>query len=78
MITDTGIGIPREEIPHIFEPFFTTKEGEAGLGLGLAVTYGIVQRHSGHISVDSQPEKGTTFTIRLPREPAVEREEVLS
>jgi two-component system NtrC family sensor kinase len=71
-ISDTGMGIPREALPKVFEPFFTTKEGEAGLGLGLSVVYGIVQRHKGEIEIDSQPNKGTTVTIVLPREPKFE------
>jgi two-component system NtrC family sensor kinase len=68
-IADNGVGIPEDSLPHVFEPFFTTKEGEAGLGLGLAVTYGIVQRHQGKIDVASTPDVGTTFTITLRREP---------
>jgi len=67
-IIDTGVGIPEGTISKIFEPFYTTKEGEAGLGLGLAIVYGIVQRHRGNIEVDSAPEKGTTITVTLPRE----------
>lgn len=70
-IVDTGLGIPEDAMPNIFEPFYTTKEGEAGLGLGLAVVYGIVNRHRGSIDVRSTPEKGTAFTIELPREPDV-------
>ena len=65
-IADTGMGIPRENIPKIFDPFFTTKGPEKGTGLGLSVSYGIVQQHGGHISVDSPLGRGTTFTILLP------------
>jgi two-component system NtrC family sensor kinase len=75
-IIDTGVGIPREVISRIFEPFFTTKEGEAGLGLGLAVAYGVVQRHAGWIDIDSVRDRGTTLSITLPREPNVEGEDV--
>jgi len=65
-ISDTGKGIPKENIPKIFDPFFTTKGPEKGTGLGLSVSYGIVQQHGGHIQVDSSPGRGATFTILLP------------
>jgi two-component system NtrC family sensor kinase len=67
IISDTGIGISQEDIPHIFEPFFTTKKDGKGVGLGLSVVYGIVERHGGKISVSSERNKGTTFTLTLPR-----------
>jgi len=67
-IADTGPGIPPEVLPHIFEPFFSTKDQESGVGLGLAVVYGIVQRHGGTIDVHSEPGLGTTFIMRLPRQ----------
>ncbi len=66
-VSDTGMGIPEENLSKIFDPFFTTKEAGAGTGLGLSVTYGIIQRHDGTIEVTSEVGKGTTFTIRLPR-----------
>jgi two-component system NtrC family sensor kinase len=61
---DDGPGIPPELMQKIFDPFFTTKE--KGTGLGLSVVYGIVERHKGRVTVDSEPGKGTRFTIRLP------------
>jgi PAS domain S-box-containing protein len=63
--SDTGTGIAPEILPHIFEPFFTTK-AEKGTGLGLWVSFGIIQSHGGHISVKSRPDHGVTFTISLP------------
>jgi two-component system, NtrC family, sensor kinase len=62
---DTGTGIAPEILPHIFEPFFTTK-AEKGTGLGLWVSFGIIQSHNGHISVKSRADHGVTFTISLP------------
>jgi signal transduction histidine kinase len=67
-VIDTGTGIKEEDMPHIFEPFYTTKKDGKGTGLGLSVVYGIIERHSGSISVDSKPGFGTTFTITLPRQ----------
>lgn len=63
---DTGHGISEQHMERIFDPFFTTKETGHGVGLGLAISYGIIKEHKGSISVESQIEKGTTFTIRLP------------
>jgi PAS domain S-box-containing protein len=65
-IADTGIGIAPENVARIYDPFYTTKGVGRGTGLGLAVSYGIVQEHSGHISVESAPGRGTTFHITLP------------
>jgi PAS domain S-box-containing protein len=65
-VTDTGIGIASENVAKIYDPFYTTKGVGKGTGLGLAVTYGIVQEHSGHIGVESTPGSGTTFRITLP------------
>jgi len=65
-ISDTGQGIPPELLTRIFDPFFTTKPVGKGTGLGLSVSYGIVDKHGGHIDVQSRPGQGTTFTIRLP------------
>jgi two-component system NtrC family sensor kinase len=76
---DTGVGIPKENIPKLFDPFFTTKS--LGTGLGLAVSYGIVRQRGGTIEVRSEVGRGSTFTVRLPlEEPAgePEREEVSS
>ena len=71
-VSDTGVGIPAENIPKLYEPFFTTKKVGQGTGLGLAVTYGIVKMHRGDIKVisNADPAKGatgTTFTVSLPR-----------
>jgi len=65
-VSDNGIGIAPENVAKIYDPFYTTKGVGRGTGLGLAVSYGIVQEHSGHISVDSAPGRGTTFRIALP------------
>jgi two-component system NtrC family sensor kinase len=65
-VSDTGIGIPAENLAKIFDPFFTTKEVGRGTGLGLAVCYGIVTEHGGTLEVESAVGRGTTFTIKLP------------
>lgn len=65
-LTDTGSGIPPAILPHIFEPFFTTKRTGQGSGLGLAQAIGIVEQHAGHLTVESQVDRGTTFAIYLP------------
>jgi signal transduction histidine kinase/iron only hydrogenase large subunit-like protein len=72
VVSDTGVGIPREHFGKLFEPFFTTKRGGKGTGLGLAVSYGIVKMHRGDIKVHSNADPalgptGTTFTVQLPR-----------
>ena len=65
-VQDTGCGISEENVRKLFTPFFTTKQEGKGIGLGLAVTYGIIQRHQGRIEVQSKEGEGTTFTIYLP------------
>ena len=70
-VSDTGSGIAQENIHRIYDPFFTTKttpaEGQnRGTGLGLSVSYGIIQEHAGHIRVESRPGEGTTFTLDFP------------
>jgi signal transduction histidine kinase len=67
-ISDTGCGITEEDMENIFEPFFTTKEEGKGVGLGLAVAYGIITQHNGTIAVKSERDKGSTFEVRLPHE----------
>ncbi len=68
-ISDTGIGIPKENLVKIFDPFFTTKEVGKGTGLGLNMAYNIIEKHKGTIDVESEVGKGTTFIIRLQTEP---------
>jgi len=65
-ISDTGSGIPKENLSRIFDPFFTTKDVGKGTGLGLNVAYNIIKKHKGTIDVKSEVGKGTTFTIRIP------------
>jgi len=71
-ISDTGPGIQGDVLDHVFEPFYTTKEERGGLGLGLSVVYGIVNRHGGRVEIDSSPGEGTTVIIALPRVPVEE------
>ncbi len=65
-VIDTGSGIPDDVRPHIFDPFFTTKGTGEGTGLGLSVSLGIVERHGGNLTVESEVGKGTVFTVSLP------------
>jgi two-component system NtrC family sensor kinase len=65
-ITDSGSGIPRENLHRIFDPFFTTKSSGRGTGLGLSVSYGIIKEHAGRVDVRSTPDKGTTFRLEFP------------
>jgi len=65
-ISDTGSGIAADDLAHIYEPFFSTKPAVKCTGLGLSVSYGIIQRHSGRIEVESEPGGGTSFTVWLP------------
>ena len=71
-VHDTGPGIPEEIRQQLFDPFYTTKEEGKGTGLGLSVVYGIIQKHSGEITVSSEPGQGTSFYIRLPLQPQSE------
>jgi two-component system NtrC family sensor kinase len=80
-ISDTGCGIPQEQIDRIFDPFFTTKASGKGTGLGLSIAYGIVTTHGGSIAVRSETDpnrsdKGSTFTIRVPVAPVPQKEQV--
>ena len=72
IVRDDGSGIPPEILPRIFEPFLTTKETGRGVGLGLAISHSILERHNGNIEVQSEPGRGTTFTLTLPWDAAKE------
>ena len=66
IVKDSGRGIPHEDLAQIFEPFYTTKKDGYGVGLGLSTVYGIIERHKGNITVESQPGEGAAFKIELP------------
>jgi two-component system, NtrC family, sensor kinase len=74
-VADDGCGIPPENLSRIFDPFFTTKPVGQGTGLGLSLSYGIVQKHGGRIEVDSTPGRGTCFRVTLPVSGGAEAEE---
>ncbi|MCZ6670573.1 MAG: ATP-binding protein, partial [Acidobacteria bacterium] len=65
-VRDSGKGISEENLSRIFDPFFTTKRGGGGTGLGLSVSYGIVEEHGGRLKVESRSGTGARFTVRLP------------
>jgi signal transduction histidine kinase len=65
-ISDSGVGIPKENLDKIFDAFFTTKSKVSGVGLGLSVSYGIISQHRGNIKVTSTPGEGSTFVVSLP------------
>jgi signal transduction histidine kinase len=67
-VADAGSGISKENLSRIFDPFFSTKDVDRGTGLGLYVTYGIIKKHKGNLSVTSEPGVGTTFVVTLPIE----------
>jgi len=65
-VVDSGSGIPSEIIENVFDPFFTTKPVDKGTGLGLSISHGIVELHGGEIEVESTPDKGSIFRVKLP------------
>ena len=66
-VSDTGCGIPESMIHKVFEPFYSTKTEKSGVGLGLAVVYGVIQSHNGTVVCESRENEGTTFRVTLPR-----------
>jgi signal transduction histidine kinase len=66
-VTDTGVGIAAADLPHIFDPYRQAHTGRKGSGLGLAVVKGLVESHGGRVTVESEPGKGSGFTVTLPR-----------
>ena len=75
IVSDTGQGMDAQTLARIFEPFFTTKEVGRGTGQGLAIVRSVVvEKHGGSVSLDTEIGVGSTFTIRLPREPDARRE----
>jgi signal transduction histidine kinase len=71
-IRDNGPGMPPEVKSRVFDPFFTTKDVGKGTGLGLSISHGIVERHGGSMTVESEPGRGTLFVIELPLEAPVQ------
>ena len=71
VVSDDGPGITEENLPRVFDPFFTTKDRGKGTGLGLSISYGIMKKLEGTILVESEVNKGTKFTIEIPRKPHI-------
>jgi histidine kinase len=69
MVTDTGVGMSEEVKNKIFEPFYTTKKVGKGTGLGVSISYGIIQDYKGSIEIESEVGKGTTFMLTFPKAP---------